>query len=117
MPAADPDPAYHLLLAPEQIPLTARALRLMISDEAHQPEIRRLAREVLAELEGPDEQPTALEDTRSVALSAPQMKITYSALRLLLNDLQHDQAEEIQRLQDILAKLPDEHAIRAIVLE
>ncbi len=117
MPPADPDPAYHLLLSPEEIPLAARALRLLISDEAHQPQIRRLAREVLAELEEPDEQQPRLENAHSVALSAPQMKITYSALRLLLNDLQRDQADEMKQLQGIIGKLPDEHAIRAIVLD
>ena len=51
-----PEAAYHLLLDPAEVPVTASALRLLISDEAHQPEIRRLAREVLAELEAePDE--------------------------------------------------------------
>jgi len=115
-PSADPDPAYHLLLSQQEVPLTARALRLLISAESHQPQIRRLAREVLAELDESEELGLERERTRSVALSAPQMKITYSALRLLLNDLQRDQADEMKLLQGIIAKLPDEHAIRAIVL-
>ena len=108
--APPPDAAYHLLLDRDEVPVTARALRLLISDEAHQPEIRRLGREVLAELE---QEPDAA-GILSVALSAPQMKITHSAVRLLLNDLQREQAEERATLHSILEKLPDEHAIRAI---
>lgn len=112
-PPVEPEPAYHLLLAPEEIPVTASALRLLISDEAHQPLIRRLAREVLAELDQRPEPGSVL----SVALSPQQMKITHSALRLRLNDLTRDEPEELRLLQTILEKLPDEHAIRAIVLE
>jgi hypothetical protein len=44
------------------------------------------------------------------------MKITHSAVRLLLNDLQREQADERLVLHSILDKLPDEHAIRAIQL-
>jgi hypothetical protein len=113
--SADIEADYHLLLSEEELPLTARALRLLISDEAHQPQIRGFAREVLVELEAAGEQRG--ERIHSIALTAPQMKITHSALRGLLNDLQHEQAEEMHLLQQILEKLPDEHAIRAIVLE
>ncbi len=112
---ADSEPAYHLLLSHEELPLLSTALRLLISDEAHQPQIRRLAREVLAELGQATEREH--ERVHSVALSPQQMKITHSALRGLLNDLQRDQGEEMRQLQGILAKLPDEHAIRAIALE
>jgi hypothetical protein len=45
------------------------------------------------------------------------MKITYTAVRLLLNDLQREQDAERQILWRIVEKLPDQHAIRAIVLE
>jgi len=44
------------------------------------------------------------------------MKITHGAVRLLLNDLQREQAEERGILHSVLDKLPDEHAIRAIQL-
>jgi hypothetical protein len=44
------------------------------------------------------------------------MKITHSATRLLLNDLQRGQDEERQALHAILEKLPDEHVMRAIQL-
>jgi len=109
---ATPEAAYHLLLDRDEVPVVAHALRLLISDEAHQVEIRRFGREVLAELE---QQPDAM-GVLSVALTAPQMKITHSAVRLLLNDLQREQAEEKQILHAVLDKLPDEHAIRAIQL-
>jgi hypothetical protein len=111
--AGESEPVYHLLLDTEEVPQAAHALRLLISDEAHEPQIRRLAREVLAELE-------AAPDARgvlSVPLAARQMKITHSALRLLLNDLQREQADEREILRRILEKLPDEHTMRAIVIE
>jgi hypothetical protein len=130
MSAANEDePAYHLLLEPDEVPVTASALRLLISDEAHQPEIRGLARAVLARLEAQPAgldggalapaQPGALGDERilSVPLSAPEMKITYTAVRLLINDLQREQHDERQLLWQVIEKLPDEHVIRAITIE
>jgi len=113
-PAADAEPAYHLLLAPEEVRVTVTALRLLISDEAHQPQIRGLARAVLVELEAAPEEGAG---TLSVALTPQQMKITHSALRLLRDDARRDQPEELRLLSAILQKLPDEHAIRAIVIE
>jgi hypothetical protein len=107
---AAPEPAYHLILDAEEIPQAAHALRLLVSDEAHESQLRRLAREVLAELEdAPDER-----GVLTVALAAQQMKITHSAVRLLLNDLQREQADEREILRRILEKLPDEHTMRAI---
>ena len=47
----EPEPPYHLFLDASEVPVAASALRLLISDEAHEPEIRRLAREVIAGLE------------------------------------------------------------------
>jgi hypothetical protein len=114
MPSTDaPDPAYHLLLDAREIPITAGALRLYISDEAHQPRIRERAREVLAALEAQPDEHGAV----NVALSAAGLKITFSAVKLLLDDTQRDQAQERQTLRSILAKLPDEHSIRAISIE
>jgi DUF1365 family protein len=110
---AEPASIYHLFLDIDEVPVTASALRLLISDEAHEPEIRRLAREVLAALdELPDDQ-----GMLTVSLAPQQMKITHSAVRLLLNDLQREQASERDVLRGILEKLPDEHTMRAIVLE
>jgi hypothetical protein len=109
----DSAPTYHLFLDFEEVPVAASALRLLISDEAHEPDIRRLAREVLAELE----QPPDANGVLTVSLHAQQMKITYSAVKLLLNDLQRGQSDEREVLRGILGKLPDEHSIRAITLE
>ena len=109
----DSAPPYHLFLDVEEVPVAASALRLLISDEAHEPDIRRLAREVLDELE---QLPDA-NGVLTVSLTPQQMKITYSAVKLLLNDLQREQADEIEILRNILDKLPDEHTIRAITLD
>jgi len=110
---AEPPPPFHLFLDEREVPMTAHALRLLISDEAQEPDIRRLAREVIASLE----QPADAEGMLTVALAPAQMKITHSALRLLLNDLQREQEDERAILRAILEKLPDEHTMRAIVLE
>jgi hypothetical protein len=110
---SEPEPAYHLYLDAPEIAAAASALRLLISDEAHQPEIRRLAREVLAQLEGPP----AAGTTLTVGLSPEQMKITHSAVKLLHDDLQREQASERTLLRSILEKLPDEHTMRAIEIE
>lgn len=112
MSDADGTPGYHLLLEAEEIPVAASALRLLISDEAHEPQIRGLAREVLGALQGPADERGRL----TVALEPAQMKIAHSAVRLLVNDLQREQAEEREILQRILGKLPDEHVMRAIEL-
>jgi hypothetical protein len=108
------EPAYHLLLDPTETQATAGALRLLISDEAHAPQIRRIAREVLVSLQAvPDQSQRLL----TVALTAQQMKLTYSAVKGLFNDLQRGQASERETLRAILDKLPDEHTMRAIQVE
>lgn len=112
-PAREPEPPYHLLLDLDEVPVAASALRLLISDEAHEPQIRSLARAVLAALEAtPDER-----GVLTVSLAPQQMKLTHSAVRLLLNDLQRDQAAEREILHTILGKLPDEHTMRAIAID
>jgi hypothetical protein len=110
--ANEPEPAYHLFLDSDEVSVTARALRLLISDEAHEPQIRGLAREVLANLDAPPGDNGKL----TVPLSPEQMKITHSAARLLLDDLQREQAGERGVLRRVLDKLPDEHTMRAITL-
>jgi hypothetical protein len=50
-------------------------------------------------------------------LTPAQLKITHSALKSLLDDFGHDEADVIAVIHDVLAKLPDEHSIRAISLE
>lgn len=104
---------YHLLVDPDEQPILARAVRLLISSESHEPQIRALARAVLDGLEeggGP-------ATVRTVPLSAAEMKITYSALHLALDDTVREQSAERDVLRRLLDKLPDEHAIRAIQLE
>jgi hypothetical protein len=110
--ANEPEPAYHLFLEGEEAQVCAGALRLLISGEAHEPQIRQLARAVLSGLDTvPDER-----GKLTVALTPEQMKITHTAVKLLLDDLQRGQAEERKILRSIIEKLPDEHTIRAILL-
>lgn len=109
-PASDPEPAYHLLLDPDEVPQAAHALRLLIVDEAHEPQIRQLAREVLAGLDAaPDERGVV-----TLTLAPQQMKITYTAVHVLFDDLQREQAAQRDILRRIVEKLPDEHTMRAI---
>jgi len=106
------EPPYHLLLEAQEIPVAASAMRLFISDEARHPEIRSVAREVVAALEAPGDERGRL----TIELSPPQMKLLHSATHLLFDDLQREQAEEREILRAILDKLPDEHVMRAIEL-
>ena len=50
-------------------------------------------------------------------LTPAQLKITHTALRGLLDDFGHDEGEIHKIIHQVLAKLPDEHAIRAIQLD
>ena len=50
-------------------------------------------------------------------LTPAQLKITHTALRSLLDDFGHDEPNVIRVIHEILDKLPDEHAIRAIQLD
>jgi hypothetical protein len=110
--AEETAPDYHLLLDRDEVPVAASALRLYVSDEAHQPEIQALGHQALAGLEGdPDE-----FGVLSLPLSAKEMKIVFFAVRLLINDLQREQADEREILWRIIEKLPDEHVMRAIEL-
>jgi hypothetical protein len=110
---SDREADYHLHLEPDEARVAATALRLLISDEAHEALIRGLARGVLGRL---SEAPTA-DKPLTLALSEPEMKITHTGVKLLLDDLQREQADERRILWQIIEKLPDEHAIRAIVLK
>jgi hypothetical protein len=106
------EPAYHLFLDPAEVSVCTAALRLLISDGAHEAQIRQLAREVIASLGGPADEHGKV----TVPLSPEQMKITHTAVKLLLDDLQRGQADEREVLRHILSKLPDEHTMRAIKL-
>jgi hypothetical protein len=117
------EPDYHLLVAPEEVPVLRTALDLLIKDIGGDQQIRDLARGVLARLPAEGHAAAALdrdagpEWPSSIPLQAPEMKIVHTAAHLLLDDLQREQADEIHILQAIIAKLPDEHAIRAISLD
>jgi hypothetical protein len=50
-------------------------------------------------------------------LTPAQMKITHTALKSLLDDFGHDESDVARVIHTVLAKLPDEHSIRAIDLE
>jgi hypothetical protein len=121
--AASEAPAYHLLLDPEEVPVLRTALDLFIADASHESHVRPLARAVLSRLPGDTEEgadarpPDATEWPASIPLAPAEMKIVHTSVHLLLDDLQREQADELHVLHRILDKLPDEHAIRAIVIE
>jgi hypothetical protein len=50
-------------------------------------------------------------------LTPAQLKITHTALRSLADDFGHDERQIHDLIHEVLAKLPDEHAIRAIQLD
>ena len=50
-------------------------------------------------------------------LTPVQLKITHTALRSLLDDFGHDEPDVVRVIHEVLEKLPDEHAIRAIQLD
>lgn len=62
------------------------------------------------ELIGPDDTAYRLE------LTAAQLKITHTALKSLLDDFGHEEHDVHRLVHEVLDKLPDEHAIRAIDL-
>jgi hypothetical protein len=57
---------------------------------------------------GPDEVAYRLE------LTPAQLKITYTALKSFLDDFGHDERVVHELVREVLAKLPEEHAIRSI---
>jgi hypothetical protein len=59
---------------------------------------------------GPSETAFRLE------LTAAQLKVTYSALRSLLDDFGHEEHDVRQVVLEVLGKLPAEHDVRSIDL-
>jgi hypothetical protein len=59
---------------------------------------------------GPDEIAYRLEMTPA------QLKITWTALKSLLDDFGHDERDMHELVREVLDKLPDEHSIKAIDL-
>jgi hypothetical protein len=60
---------------------------------------------------GPDEPAYHLE------LTAAQLKVTHTALKSLFDDLGHEERDVQDVVREVLAKLPDEHDVRAIDLK
>ena len=52
-----------------------------------------------------------------VELTPAQLKITHTALRSLLDDFGHDESDVKGVIREVLDKLPDEHAMRAVRLD
>jgi len=51
-----------------------------------------------------------------VEFTAAQLKVVHTALKSLLDDFGHDEADVTRVIHEVLDKLPDEHSIRAINL-
>ena len=49
-------------------------------------------------------------------LTPSELKITFTALHSLLDDMGHDEADVKAIVRRVIDKLPDEHSIRAIQL-
>ena len=62
------------------------------------------------DLIGPSETAFRLE------LTAAQLKVTYTALRSLLDDFGHEEHDVREVVLEVLDKLPSEHDVRAIDL-
>lgn len=67
--------------------------------------------------QGSDDRQRSTQFHYHLELTPAQLKITHTALRSLLDDFGHDQPEVRHIIHEVLDKLPDEHAIRAIQLE
>jgi hypothetical protein len=57
---------------------------------------------------GPDDTAYRLE------LTPAQLKITYTALKSLLDDFGHDEPDVHRVIHEVIDKLPDEHSLRDI---
>ena len=52
-----------------------------------------------------------------IGLTAAQLKIVYTALKTLYDDLGHEESDVKRVVKSVLDKLPGEHEIRAIDLD
>jgi len=57
---------------------------------------------------------SSTEPDFGLRLTGPELKVTYTALRSLRDDLGRDQHEISHIIQSVLDKMPDEHTMRAI---
>jgi hypothetical protein len=49
-------------------------------------------------------------------LTPPELKVTFTALKTLLDDLGHDERDVMDIVRGVIGKLPDEPSIRSIEL-
>ena len=49
-------------------------------------------------------------------LTPPELKVTFTALKTLLDDLGHDERDVMDIVHRVIGKLPDEPSIRSIEL-
>ncbi len=56
------------------------------------------------------------ETAYRLELTAAQLKVVHTALKTLRDDLGHEEADFRQVVDSVLAKLPEDHSIRAIDL-
>jgi hypothetical protein len=49
-------------------------------------------------------------------LTPPELKVTFTALKTLLDDLGHDERDVMDIVRRVIGKLPDEPSIRSIEL-
>lgn len=112
-PASTP-PAYHLHLNAAERPVLAVALRLLLGDMAHTSVVRAPARRALERVGA--EPALVPEQPLTMALDEAELKVVHTALHILFDDLGREDAAERGLIREMLDKLPDEHAIRAIEL-
>jgi hypothetical protein len=66
--------------------------------------------EDMSNLIGPEDTAFRLE------LTAAQLKVTWTALKIYFDDLGHEEHDVREVVAQVLAKLPNEHEVRAIDL-
>ncbi|MDX6702890.1 MAG: hypothetical protein QOF26_3116 [Baekduia sp.] len=104
-------PTYGLIVHAEERPVLALALKVFRDGLGHEEHrIAAIADEVVGEL-------NENGDPFTVTLDAAMMKVTWSALHMLLDDTVRGQRDDREHLHALLHRLPGEHDIRAIDLD
>jgi hypothetical protein len=103
-------PTYTFIVHADEEPVLRLALAVYRDDLGHEEhDVRRVAEEVIARL--------ASAEHQEIPLDAASMKVTWSALHMLLDDSGRSQSDDRERLRALLDRLPGEHDIRAIDLD
>jgi hypothetical protein len=66
---------------------------------------------------GDDATPSTGRFKYHLELTPAQLKITHTALHSLLDDFGHEESDVKAVIREVLDKLPDEHAMRAVRLD